>query len=291
MSTALDSRPSKRGRSADYEFSAVIHFPQSLRSVVSSVLDVDREMMIQVCDGTQRAHKGFTGLVIEAMDARHVCMVIAYIAASVEIQPDTDPVRLQLLITTQTVNTCLKSTTPTQTLTLGRLAGEVDLQMAMSEVDPNRASTVYSLKTLNRTSDALNLEAMKFDYLVEFEMGAFRPVIKAARELHAEAVRLRVLDGGDNGPASFVMSFQGDADAEHVFDTVSRLPDGQIVDSLVGGFDESYASEYLHTFLKCLENKSTVSIRLAQGLPLIMSYTLGDTGCSMNFVLDRHARS
>jgi hypothetical protein len=265
----------------EHDFGVQLHFPQSFRSVINSVLEVSREVEVQVVDGSLRRKPEFRGLVVEAKS--DVCMIVAYLSGEVKLAADADSSRTHFYVSTVTLHTCLKSVTSTQEVRIARSPGNHDFELRMQEPHPSNASSTFRLPTLNKKFDGRRLDEMRFDYAVEFEMPQFRSVIKTARDLRAERVRLRVIETA--GEPRFVVSCDGDAAVQHTFESVARMSeDTDTHPGDVVKFDDEFSAEYLHVFIKSVD-KSTVSMQIAQGKPLLMSYTLGDLQSSMSFIL------
>jgi len=287
------------------DFSVQLHFPHSLRSVVNSVLEVATEIQVEVVCGGLPCKPRFGGLVVEAIS--DVCMIVAYLSGEVEVDPRAAAERARFLVSAAPLHTCLKGVTPSQQLRVERYAGTSDFEISTREPAPSTASSNFRLTTWNKPTDTMRLDDMRFDYAVEFEMPLFRSVIKTAKDLQAERVRLRIIERA--GRPSFVVSCVGkDASVEHTFDSVEQLPaaddgSGGAADlafspepaavapapapqdrDVVVRFDEEFPADKLHVFIKSVD-KSTVSMQLAQGKPLLMSYTLGDPDSSMSFIL------
>jgi hypothetical protein len=216
-------------------------------------------------------------------------MVVAYVSASVTVAPGTPAARTSFYINTGTLQTCLKTATGTQTLEISRYPGANEFVLYMKEPRPSRASTHFRISTLPETPDPLCLQEMEFDYTVASEMGVMRSVVKTAKDLGADFVRMRVIEYADTKP-SFVLSFDGEASVERVLDTVDRAdgPVGPAGTDPTVTFDQEFSTNYLHVFLKALD-KTTVAIRLAQNLPLLMTYSMGEPNSSMNFILDKRS--
>jgi len=277
------------------DYSVQLHFPHSLRSVVNSVLEIATEIQVEVVCGGLPCKPRFGGLVVEAIS--DVCMIVAYLSGDVEVDPRSAAERARFLVSAAPLHTCLKGVTPSQQLRVERYAGTSDFEISTREPAPSTASSNFRLATLNKPTDTMRLDDMRFDYAVEFEMPLFRSVIKTAKDLQAERVRLRIIERA--GRPSFVVSCVGkDASVEHTFDSVEQLPaaddDGEVEPAAVAPapqdrdvvvrFDEQFPADKLHVFIKSVD-KSTVSMQLAQGKPLLMSYTLGDPDSSMSFIL------
>jgi hypothetical protein len=276
------ARASPTPASPSPDFTAQLHFPQSFRSVINSVLEVSREVEVEVVDRTLRGKPDFCGVVVEAMS--DVCMIVAYLSGDVAC---VDQARSHFYVSTATLHTCLKWVTPTQEVLLSRSPGSHELDIKMQEPAPSTASSSFRIPTLNKEIDRRRLNDMHFDYAIETEMPLLRSVIKTARDLRAERVRLRVIER--DGEPRFVVSCDGDACVQHTFDSVVRLSDGfEASAGDVVTFDDEFSAEYLHVFIKSVD-KSTVSMQIAQGMPLLMSYTLGDLQSSMSFILVPHS--
>jgi hypothetical protein len=304
--TAVKAAPKSVVRPRAVEFTAQIQFPGCLKSVVAGALDVDRQMLIQVCDGTQAAHRGFRGVVVEAIDSKRVSMVVAYVSAVVDISGDR--ARACFWISAATLHTCLKSVTASQAVHLTRYASGNEfelheLELRTREPRPSTGSTSFRIATLAQEAEPMCVEDMPFDYAVESEMGMLRAVVKTAKDLDAEYVRIQVVEQGRT--PKVVMSFDGLAAVNRTFDTVSRTAEtapaetapaeaataeaataeaatAEAADHVT--FDQEFCTDHLHMFLKALD-KTTVALRLGQNMPLAMSYTLGEPDSTMNFFL------
>lgn len=281
MNTTARSSPRLAPMSAEYDFRAQLHFPQSFRSVINSAAEVSNEVEVQVVDGSVRRKPEFRGLVVEARS--DVCMIVAYLSGEVELAADAGLTRVHFYVSTSTLHTCLKSVTATHEIRLARSPGNHDFELRMQEPHPSNASSTFRLPTLNKELDGKQLNDMRFDYAVEFEMPMFRSVIKTAKDLRAELVRLRVIETA--GVPRFVVSCDGDAAVHHTFESVARVSEGtEAQPGDVVKFDDEFSAHYLHVFIKSVD-KSTVSMQVGQGNPLLMSYTLGDLQSSMSFIL------
>jgi hypothetical protein len=201
------------------DFCAQVLFPHSLRSVVGSINEIQRDLRITLCDGTQDEHSGFRGLVVEARD--NFCMVIAYVSADVELAPGIDPSRTQLVVETQVLNTCLKAVSSRHELRMSRRPGETDIELALTEPRPSHAGSTFHVPTLNISKTTMCLGDLQLDYRVELEMSEFRDVVKMARNLQAEHLTIEVLER-PNGTSRVVVAAGGSASMRYTFDSLSR---------------------------------------------------------------------
>lgn len=273
------------------DFTAHILFPMSLRSVVGSINEIQRDMRISFCDGTQHEHSGFRGLVVEARD--DFCLASAFLSADVVLAPGLDAARGQVVVDTQVFNTCLKAIGARHELRISRQPGDDDLEMALRVAPPSHAGSTFRIPTLRLTKAAMSLGDLQLDYRIELEMSEFREVIKMSRALQAQDITIQVLERPD-GTARLVVAAGGNASMRYTFDSVSNRTDepqptepdreDEEAGEAVVKFSQQFPVDYLALFLKSVD-KSTVEFRLGNDQPLVMSYPLGEHGSSLTFIV------
>jgi hypothetical protein len=273
--------PDLNAELARNDFEAVVNFPMAFKTVVNSAGEVCSELQMSVVLNGCMNNPEFRGICVEALN--HYCMVLAYVSCDVSAV-DVPGQRRRFFVDASTLHTCLRGVSAGQKLIIARTADSNDVSFRCEDVQsPESFGTCseFVLGTLNKEGDNRRLDQMEFDYVVEAEMSLLRSIVKTARDLKATELRFQVHEAS-NGPV-LVVGCEGHARVRHTFN-------GVVLNSGAGyapsdtTFDKCFLVEYLYTFIKSAD-RTTVTMRLGAGVPMVLSYHLGDMQSSLSFIL------
>ena len=262
----------------------------------------------------------FEGIVVEGIDALHVCMVLGRIAGVVEMAPDATPEERRFCVRMATLLSCLRNAHPQNFLELSRDRGSTDLKLHIYEPDVATYTSNYNVRTLAKEPERVELEELLYDYYVEMDLAAFRTAIKTAKEQRADATFLKVFTQKAKAATGDVTDASAPTATTVVFAIVSKADEVEssfpfqsstvteessekalrtirasessgacLAVSRLEDFElrysGSFSTEYLFKFVKSME-RHALTLRLAKAYPLVVEYPLGcDATNYLRFVL------
>ena len=134
--------------------------------VVNGVLT---EVSLQV---TKKQDSSFEGVIIENLDVRGVCVVIAQLACKVELADPTLKPRFTLPV--ETFLTALKQVQSHYTLEISMSASDADIMLLSldtttnpADVEHGKVVAVTKMTTLHAQSDKVEFDVMTYKYTVQ----------------------------------------------------------------------------------------------------------------------------
>ena len=241
---------------------------------------------------------GFEGIETDSMDPSRIALVQGRLTACVvgELNERNSSFCMKM----QNVLTCLRNAHTQHFLNLSRPTDSTDIVLHVYEPDVNTYTPTFKLRTLAKDSDAIRLQVMDYKILIEIDLQTFRNAIKTAKDHKTETVELSVLsplEQKDGKTTTFFVVKYASDEVSSVFPYQSiteqqESPSGdslciKVSENVAGDYDAlpseneldiiytaKFAVDYLFMFVKGMD-RSGVTLRLNQGLPLILDYPLG----------------
>jgi hypothetical protein len=281
------------------------HQTSALRTLIDVVATIIGRVNIRVVNAAT-----FSGISVESIDSKRVCLVAAKLACDVSSLPvskdcDEDENSECFCVDTTTLSTCIKSITSNYSLELARRKGSDEVELRAFEILCNCYSSTFRLPTLAHDHDKVKLQDMDIDYVVEFDMQTLRSIVRNCINLKGENIRIMMEEDRENtSPVKktrLTLRSEGNAEQTHVFHNVTsnetdddgkavsirtmETVDGSDFRNMKVWYDETFSSAYLNMFLKNME-KNSITMRLADKKPLVLSYALcSDKSSNICFVL------
>jgi hypothetical protein len=288
---------------ADCDWRVVIADPQIFRTkirIMSSVL-VQSHFYLD-------ASENFSGLCIEAMDPRKVCMIQAKFECVVETDLSQDELDKQTFcIEMDTFNTLMQDIHPTHMLEILRVKGEADIVLLIYEATDKSDQITFRVKTMQETEQRLRMKKLVSPRGVDFDVSTLRNNCKTFRHIGATDVQLALLEAKHEGVTETYLSLMAeghtvsasycylsemtrdkeDTDSSDIIGEVSCirvLTRGEqriSMSTLQEGikFKKIYCEKFQCQYLNCLlkhMDKQRVHLSLSEKNPLVLLYTLGN---------------
>ena len=287
---------SKRTRLDPGAFKLTFLSPQLLRNLIEVISGVLTEVAIQV---TRK--ESFEGIVIENLDVRGVCVVIAQLACRVELAEPSSKPRFTLPV--EIFLTALKQVQSHYTLEVNMASNDADILLLSLDTTSNpsdpsggKVVAVTRMTTLHAASEQVDFDMMTYEYNIQIKKNDFYSIVKSAKDYSANHISMsiyeRVVDNTQH--ILFCLSCKGaSASSDYYFS--SKVDQGVIKVAEEGPCDMQFENEhlkvheqfntgYILTFLKAMEHKM-ITLRLSPSKPLICIYGLGAEESFAMFVL------
>lgn len=278
------------------------HHTNSLRTLIDVVSNVITRVNIKICSGP-----AFSGIKVESVDPRRVCLVAAKLACHVE--GDSIDCDTSFCVDTATLSTCLKAVASNYSIDLSKNVEQEEIIMRSYELIQNSFCSIFTLPTLAHDCEKVELTEIDHNYIVDFDLGTLRTIVKNCIALKGENISFCVeapkstcdRNGLTIRKTRLTVRSEGNAEQKHIFKSVteqSSVKDGTIIkanesteiketdfeEEMTVWYDETFAASYLSNFMKNME-KNSVTLRLSPEMPMVMSYALDSEGSSICFVL------
>lgn len=303
--TRISDKQCFRYVAPDTELEFYIRFPQpwAFKSWMEVIAGVLPEACFEV-----HSDEAFQGLVVESVDAARICLLQGRFETSVEKAPGSQP---SFFLRTQNLLACFKNVSAHYFVDIWRIAGQSNLEVMAFEPHVHSYTPKFSLRTLCKENDLLQLENLTYRIYVEFDLTCLRNIVKTAKEHKSDMLEIRIqvksCDAESVGKKKtttiLVLKYENDEVSSSFTYQSSSEPDAEIdgrtiiraADACGATFhempcevelDELYRGrfgvEYLYTFLKSME-RSTINLRLSDKMPLVLEHQQGNT--CIRFVL------
>lgn len=279
------------------------HQASLLRSFVDVLGSILSRLQIRVCKDDD-----FEGVRIEAIDAKRVCLVAGQLACAVKLAEGVPPEKMCFCVDTGTLSTCLRSVSQHFSIDMEQHTDTDVVVVRSYEVICQNYVCTFKLPTLAEDDETVKLQKLDHRYVVEFETTTLRSIVKNCMALKGDNLIFTVHEQRHASEAGvlarLIITAEGNAEQEHVFHSVAREDAGTLVlraavsSSGSGSPDVpgrslfapepayrgTFSVTYLNQFLKNMDRNS-ITLRLAEKHPLVVTYPLGIEKSSVCFVL------
>lgn len=310
--TTTDS--SKRQR-VEYEWTLTFHQTHAFRTLIDVVANIIGRVNVKIKNGEDE--DGFSGISVESIDPKRVCLIAAKLGCDVAadaLDPD-----MCFCVDTQTLGTCLRSASPNYSIDISKRRENDEIIVRTYETICSSYSSTFRLPTLAHDDEVVKLTGIDYNYVIEFDLGTLRSIVRNCIALKGENVTLEVEEPVTSDDAfqttRLTIRSEGNAEQVHVFtsrtaranDTnaaadsnAAREPvvirtitsDDTAPDDETDGvevpmrtaYKETFSASYLNLFMKNMD-RTCITMRLAPKKPLVLSYPLGVEKSNICFVL------
>lgn len=290
----------------DENFRLTFTHPQTFKSLVEISCNVLKEIEFYI-----EKSEGFTGVNIETMDTKQVCMVIGRVECDVQID-EQQPLeeKMSFRVKADTLLTCIRALPHNYVLSIFQYSKESDIMIYSSPLECEQDSTcdelIFKMPTLVSGENAPPLSDLAYKYTVNMDLATMRQDVKLCKEINAEDITMEIWHKKDdphvanenNIPAShFVMKANGKIEYKRSFLSMNTVTNNQVEDNegnvpvaaceddeYIISCSEKFSVEYLNLFMKSMD-RSTVNLRLSRQKPLLLNYSLDGQKSVVCFVL------
>ena len=291
-------------------YSFTVTQPKTWETLVEIVQPILQDCHFRVVDNDE-----FSGISMESIDSKSVCVVIAKLKGKVEIVDDTKTNTSQeFCVPVDLLLAHLKSVNPTNVINVHSDAGGAELKFDITSSVSGKKVRHFELSTLNRDFQEIDFNAIDYQYTVDFNLHELRKVLRLAsgRSVDCPEIRLRILEEIDQAgkySSFFLIHISSEQSyGEYCYQSQIDMDDGKTCKSLTitnsnfdvdedttknppptmsqlkETFNEVFSVTYLHNFIKSLDGNNVV-IKLSPGKPLVLTNILGDETSYVSFVL------
>ena len=273
------------------------HQTTALRTLIDVVSNVINRVNIKVV-----SKEDFRGISVESIDSKRVCLIAAQLACKIDGGCGEGDVCF--CVDTTTLSTCLRSVSPLYSIDVARAPGSEEVVLRSYEIISNNYTSQFKLPTLAHDNDDVKLHDIDYDYFIEFDLFTLRSIVKNCIALKGENISIMVEEPkvlGSVRHTRVTVRSEGNAEQTHVFHSATEnvaqdtgeplviratgdTADLPTVAQMHVQYDETFSAAYLNSFMKNME-KNSITMRLAAGKPLVLSYPLGIENSSICFVL------
>jgi len=288
----------KRARCDPTRFKLTFINPQLLRNLVDVINGVLTEVSLQV---TKKEDGSFEGVIIENLDVRGVCVVIAQMACKVELTDPTSKPRFTLPV--ETFLTALKQVQSHYTLEISMSTSDADIMILSLDTSAGNAThakvvAVTKITTLNTKTEKVEFDVMTYKYTVQIKKNDFYSIVKSAKDYTAGHVNMSIYERevddvqhilfclrckGTSASSDYYFASKVDAGIIRVESEDQVLEDMEFADEHLV-VNEHFNTQYILTFLKAMDHKM-ITLRLSPSKPLICLYGLGAEESFAMFIL------
>lgn len=286
--------------------------PQQLRNLMEVVSGILNEVTIKCA-----RKAGFEGIVMERLDVRGVCVVIAQLQCKVEVENENDhepsnvdTSMLRFTINVDTFIIALKQTLAHYTIEITPIKDSLDILITsidstadpgahdLNVADNGKIVNVTQMATLQPLDEVVEFDDMTYAFQIQMKKNDLYSIVKAAKDFSADHIVMSVYEQtlGDTQRVMFCLSCKGSTVSSDYF-FASKIEGGVIKvepeEDLGSAIDfsetdlkvrEQFNTQYILTFLKSMDHKM-ITLRLNAGQPLIIVYGLGAEESYTMFVL------
>lgn len=265
----------------------------------------------------------FSGLSLEAMDNSHTCVIFGKVQAEVTVyggdgtnkqEDDSKQVAeyMSFCVSVNLFATHIKSVDPSHTLWIYRIKGSSDLFIKSMSSTNGCNWRVMSISTLCQDAQTFNINDIRYNYTLEFDLGELRNIVKFAKSINCADVRIRILEhktltrsnqsGHEQRHSFCIVHVYGEASYDECCfcsstdvtnetttmiiknSDISVNPMNVRLADLEEKFNEIYPINYLLSFLKAVD-RHTITMRLAPDAPMNMTTSMGDAQSFLTYML------
>lgn len=267
---------------------------------------------------TDKKKQGYTGLYVECIDSRKVCLLICKIYGHVITHPkvegnEDDDEQLSFCVKIETLLTYLKSVGHGNYVQLYGLRNSPRLYMNVISATTARQKRHITIESTSHDSESFNVKDITYENTVYFEQTEFRNIIALAssKGVNCKNIRFRLMEPvkqsatgehrlyfilhvyGENSSTDFGYCSTTTKDEEtnsqcvviKNSDSIDEYNDlwGVKQSELKETFNEAFSVEYLNSFVS--SQSHTLVFRLSPKKPMIVTCSLGDEYSFISFVL------
>ena len=254
----------------------------------------------------------FSGFYFKCIDKSHTCLVVGKLAAQVVICSKAQPEDTTVTVPMNVFASHLRSIDGSSSVQLYTTAVDAKLMIKSSSSLQSSHFRTMAINTTASEQDTFDISGISYDFTIEFDLRTFQKILRTAKIIKSDFIRLRVLALPDEHSRTFlVINTHGACSSdEHVFcsntmdtkdkhiivvksaDTVLDIRDSTYdpanveASSLVCKYSGLFATEYLNNFTCNLE-QPTLLIRVSADVrnPMIITSYFGDEHSFVTFVL------
>jgi len=288
---------SKRQKSDS--FSLTFECTSSLRTMVSVISELLQRADFEVTMDENDGKKGY--LSVESVDPKQVCLVLARLSCSLKGHNGSP----RFFVSTSDLMTTLKSIPHHYQLDISS-TDVSNLYLFAADPICKSHEMSFKLNTLMQDEDPFNgkMNDMDYDFTLEVDTHTLRRFVRTTKELHGEDVLFKIEQPkkGGEGKKHTMLTLEAQGTTVELKETFHSIiddtrKDGSTVictdheerrDELEGGgegggegvvekeviYKDSFGASYISSYLKHLD-KHTLTIRLSEGKPLVLSFPLG----------------
>ena len=306
----------------DATFAITFNQPRGLCSVIETISSVLKDATFQIVPmgkdrpaaGRSRIDEQFSGMALTTIDSRHSCIVIAKLQGSVVVSTrvEVNGDDLCFCVNVSMFLTHLKSIGADKRITMYGIRGSSKLYMLVQSPINAGHSRVMALSTLNKDADTeFDVSDIDYVHLVEMDLFQLRNIIKLAKGISSDHIRIRILErpptvGGIHVTYLLIHIYGENSYDEHCFCSSTEVQaEGKTKSMVIKNsdmvteeaepcrirksdltetFNHVFAVDYLHCFLKSLD-RHTITLRFSPTKPMIMTSSLGDEHSFVSFLL------
>lgn len=239
----------------------------------------------------------FSGIMVEAIDSKQVCLVIAQLRADVTMSSE----HARFCINTKTFNTCVKSTLAHYSISIESIPTTSSIKLVAYESLSNTSITRFTLPTLVCDQDPIKLKDQEYKYHIDMDTSTLKSIVRMCIALQGESLTFKVEQMRENAAVEkrprvesaagkhtlLTISSNGNCTQEHTFYSLADSNGSSNgthsgicseIASNPGGMDvvyeEVFGARHMAEFLKSID-RQTVTLRLSKELPLIINHKFG----------------
>lgn len=261
-----------------------------LERIVKAIKEVSTSITIRIHN-----EDDFSGIIVEVMHSASICLIRARLTCSIITLPADGVMNCTLHCADLLL--VLKSTKSQFKLRMCRANNDDRVCfLSYDEMQKDYRSRTW-LNTLQENVQTLgDFKKLEYDYSLRMDAAFFKSVLKINRDLGAKEITIRVSGRAEDTATRIQLCCEGDrscdtkeyvsvpteisaADSDVV--ALDLASDSEIVSdtSLLNSFDktlveETYAIEYLLNFVKSIDSKPVVVIKLGVDKPLLIESAL-----------------
>lgn len=301
----MEKMESSSKRQKSDSFSLTFECTSSLRTMVSVISELLQRADFEVTMEEKDGKKGF--LSVESVDPKQVCLVLARLSCSMKGHNGSP----RFFVSTSDLMTTLKSIPHHYQLDISS-TDVSNLHLFARDPICKTHEMSFKLNTLMQDEDPFNgkMNEMDYDFTLEVDTHTLRRFVRTTKELHGEDVLFKIEQPkkGRGGKKHTILTLEAQGTTVELKETFHSITDerkdGTVIctdheerrDDLEGGggggrwgeeeegereeiekdviYKDSFGASYISSYLKHLD-KHTLTIRLSEGKPLVLSFPLG----------------
>lgn len=255
-----------------------------------------------------REESGFSGLSVQCIDDRHCCIVMAKLQCELLVA-DESSTKFTFCVPVNVLLTHVKSISSNYCLKIYQTNDSPDLKLQVTSPVVSHSRSM-SIATLQKENNPFDVDDINYDFSVEKDLGEFQRILKMAKAINCDHIRIRILEKNTNPKMHFlIMHVYGENSYdEHCFASLTEIKDnnenGKIImkstENAIGSsmvdpgkisiselketFNSVFGVDYLNSFIRSLD-RHTVIMRLAPKRPLVLVSSLGDENSFVSIIL------
>ena len=275
-----------------YEFELQIQHLKAFRQLIEVCGSVLRHIFITVTP--RKTAGGGCMLSVDSIDPHHVCMVQARLVCDGTIAKES----VSFCIEKETLSTCLKNVPKQHLLHISQKAGSAEVEFKSVDGMTSKVDLEVEMSTFDEEPETIELDDLDYEFLHETHMPSLKEVIKFAKDINCDLIKLTMLyDGtplaaaaGKTREAALSVSGKGTAakfsrnltscGAAATGSTITTTSDS----TLKVGHSNEFSLDFLIKMLKAMEDQY-ITLKMGNELPLLMHYSLGVEDSYVRFVL------